>query len=110
MTAQTRLRGGAAIVLGVLIAGALAMALASEAPQMLDPESEVEGSRFTGTVEQGRLAVFLMAWAMLTGVLFVAGGFQLLRHGRLRGWLKGTMAVVLVVLVGLLWRLGSVFG
>lgn len=110
VTAQTRLRGGAAVVLGVLIAGTLAVALASEAPQMLNPGSGAEGSRFTGTLEQGRLAVFLMAWAMLTGILFIAAGFQLLREGRLRGWLKGVTAVVLVVLGALLWRFGSVFG
>jgi hypothetical protein len=88
---MTAVRGWLLVVLGSLLACGMLYALVSQAPLMLAPGSTIDGDTFTGSAEQGRAALALFGAVVLVGALFVAGGVQLLRHGRLRRWLVVTV-------------------
>lgn len=107
---RTRARGAALSALGLGIAVTLSIGLAGNAPQMLEPGRMVDGGTFTGTAGQGRVAIILMIWALLTSVSFIAAGVQLWTSGRLGIWLKGLSAFLVATLVVAAWRLSSMLG
>ncbi len=77
-----RVRGQVLIGVGlflVLLMGAIAWNLA---PMVLRPGEEVDGSTFTGTAEQGRIFLGLLALVGLFGAVSVANGAWMMATGR----------------------------
>jgi hypothetical protein len=77
-----RARGGVLIAVGlflVLLMGGIAWNLA---PMVLRPGEEVDGSTFTGTAEQGRIFLGLLALVGLFGAVSVANGAWMMATGR----------------------------
>lgn len=89
----TRVRGIALMVIGAALAIGMTVALLSETRGFLNPGVQNGGSTFTGTIEQGQLAVALFALVALLGALFFIGGWQL--------FMKGKMNKTFVVVLGI---------
>lgn len=80
---QVRRLGWGQVFIGLLLAGGLGTILANLAPPLLNPGAPAaDGSSFTGTQEQGRLAVMLLALAFAFGLACMVSGVWQIRTGR----------------------------
>jgi hypothetical protein len=107
---QIRTRGTIVLVIGALLAVGMVMLVVNLAPTLLHPGVEVDGTRFTGTPEQGRMVLALLGWVGLLGVAFAGIGVHQMRTGRRDAWplyIAGIM--IAITLVGA-WMVSSVLG
>lgn len=107
---QIRTLGTAVLVIGTLLAVGMVMLLVNLMPTLLHSGVEVEGTRFTGTPEQGRMVVALLAWIGLLGVVFAGIGAHQMRTGRREAWplyLAGAMIAITVIGA---WQVSSALG
>lgn len=95
----TRVRGIAAMVFGAAIAIGMTIALLSETRGFLNPGVQMGEDTFTGTIEQGRLAVALFALVTFLGALFVIAGWQLFMKGKVSKTLAVVFGIVAVMTV-----------
>lgn len=107
---RERLRG----ILLCLIGSALALAMLAAAWQgaasYLRPGELIDGSRFAGTLQQGRWVLALMASVAITGGTFVAMGVHLVRTGQRGRRLTWLAAGALGVTLATAWQLRSMLG
>jgi hypothetical protein len=96
---STRVRGVIAMLIGVSIAIGMAVALISETRGFFNPGVSINGSTYTGTTEQGYMAIGLLALLEFIGVMFAIGGIQLFRTGRFSKWVGGVLAAIVALIV-----------
>jgi hypothetical protein len=94
---MNRVRGALLLGNGAALALACMAFLFIEAPIWLNPGKSFDGNVFTGTPSQGWIAVGLLAWLALMGLVFAAGGIQLWRWGRVHPWFKRIFFTMLIV-------------
>ena len=107
---QIRIQGALLLVIGTLLAIGMVVALIHEAPTFLNPGVEIDGARFTGSVEQGRMAVALLGWIGLLGVTFAGIGAYQLRIGKRNAWLLYLAGGMIVITVAAAWKISGTFG
>lgn len=96
----SRRAGVILIVLGLLIAGGMAVLLAWLWPTLAHPGMEVGGTRFTGTARQGRMILALFAAVFGFGAAtFGYGVFQLFTGRRSRRVVHAMLGLVAVAVV-----------
>jgi hypothetical protein len=94
---MNRVRGALLLGVGVALALVCMAILFTEAPLWLNPGKSFDGNVFTGTPSQGWIAVGLLAWLALMGLVFAAGGIQLWRSGTVHPWFKRIFFTMLIV-------------
>lgn len=87
-TKQVRRLGWVQVFLGVFLAGFIAIIPYNIAPTMLEPDvPDANGSRFTGTWEQGRMVLALLGLIVVFGLTsFVNGVWQIATGRRNKGF------------------------
>jgi uncharacterized membrane protein len=102
---ESPVRGWILVVLGaflILFMGAIMLTLA---PTMLNPGETIDGSSFTGTAEQARMAMLLFGAVTLLGFVAFANGIYMLRTKRQsKGFVVATLALA-AVLVVIVWTI-----
>jgi len=97
---ESPVRGWILVVLGaflILFMGAITLMLA---PTMLNPGETIDGSSFTGTAEQARMALLLFGAVILFGFVAFANGIYMLRTKRQsKGFVVATLVLAAVLLV-----------
>lgn len=106
----SRLRGVVLMVLGTGLAIGLTVALINVAPMLQQPGQAYDNSRFTGSALEAWLALGMMAWVALLGVVFVVGGVQLWRRGQYHPWFARIAGAMAVLTVAGIYRLNHLFG
>lgn len=96
---QVRVLGVLLFAIGALIFGAMAAAMVSQTPTYLNPGVLIDGSRFTGSAEQGAMAIGLFGWGGFIGAAFAAIGAHQWRTGLRNKWLLRVAAVLIVMTV-----------
>ena len=96
---ESRLRGWALLLLGLLLVGMMGTITFYMTPQLMHPGVETAGgSRFTGTAQQARLILYLF-WALIAfGALTMVNGVYQIATGR-QHW--AFVALTLLVFAGL---------
>ena len=107
---QIRTLGTIVLVLGALLAVGMVMLLVNLVPTLLHPGVEVDGTRFTGTPEQGRMVLALLAWVGLLGVAFAGIGAHQMRTGRREVWLLYVAGAMIAITVVGAWQVSSALG
>lgn len=104
---RERLRGGLLCLIGIGLALAMAMVAWHNAATFLNPGELIDGSRFTGTLAQGRWALALIASVAVTGLAFAAMGVQLAQTGQRARRLTWLLAGAIGVTLATAWQLRS---
>ena len=107
---QIRIQGGLLLAIGALLAIGMVVILINTAPTFLRPGVEIDGSRFTGSLEQGRMAVALLGWIGLLGVTFAGIGAYQLRTAKRNAWLLYLAGGMIVITVVAGWKLSGALG
>jgi len=76
------LRGWVLVVCGLFLVGMMGTITWLTAPRMLRPGTEIDGTAFTGTVEQAETFLSLFALVILFGALSLANGIYMLAARR----------------------------
>lgn len=95
----TRVRGIAAMVIGAAIAIGMTAALLSETRGFLNPGVQMGEGTFTGTIQQGQLAVALFALVAFLGAVAFIGGWQLFMKGKVSKTFVVVFGIVLFMTV-----------
>lgn len=95
--------GWAAVVIGVFLMLMMSILTLELAPTLLQPGKLIDGGRFTGSAELGRLVLMLFGAVGLFGVLASATGVYQIRTGQRNKWLLRCVIGVLVIVGGLLF-------
>ncbi|HEV2866436.1 MAG TPA: hypothetical protein VGX37_07960 [Allosphingosinicella sp.] len=79
---ESRARGWALVVLGLIMVGMMAVILVNMSPSLMHPGVQgADGGRFTGTADQARLILYLF-WALAAfGALMTLNGIHQIRTG-----------------------------
>ena len=95
---ESRLRGWALLLLGLLLVGMMGAITLYMAPALMRPGEEAGGNTFTGTAQQARLILYLF-WALIGfGAVTAANGLYQIVTGR-QHW--AFVALTLLVFAGL---------
>jgi hypothetical protein len=79
---ESRLRGWALLLLGLLLVGMMGAITFYMAPALMRPGEEADGNSFTGTAQQARLILYLF-WALIGfGAVTTANGLYQIATGR----------------------------
>lgn len=95
--------GWVLVVIGTFLAVAMCVVAWQTAPTMLQPGKTIDGTRFTGSAEMGRMALMLFGAVGLFGVLGIAEGVYQIRTGQRNKWLLMGLFGVLAVVLGLVF-------
>jgi hypothetical protein len=104
---ESKARAWVLIFCGLFLIGLMGVITIYTAPMMLSPGTDMGGSSWEGTLEQGQLAVALFAIIILLGGISLINGVYMLKTGKQnKGLIVLTIAVaiVLAVVVYLLTR------
>ena len=95
---ESRVRGWALVVLGLLLVGMMGTITWYMAPALMQPGEEAGGNTFSGTADQARLVLYLF-WALIAfGAVTTVNGIYQIATGR-QHWLF--VALTLLVFAGL---------
>jgi uncharacterized paraquat-inducible protein A len=75
---ESPIRGIILLVLGLILLIGMGIIFLNTWPTFSNPGVEIDGSRFTGTAEQGRQALTLFAVVLVFGLLAVVNGIYML--------------------------------
>ena len=107
---KIRILGTIVLVIGALLAVGMVVLLVNMVPTLLHPGVEIDGTRFTGSLEQGRMVVALLAWIGLLGATFVGIGAHQLRTGRRDAWLLYIAGAMIAITVIGAWQVSAALG
>lgn len=107
---QVRVLGGLLVVIGTLLAAGMGLLLAHLAPTLMNPGVPVNGTRFVGTPEQGRMIAALLTWVAVLGITFAAVGTQQMWSGRRSKPLLWLVCGMVVITLGFVWQLNGAYG
>jgi hypothetical protein len=92
------LRGWVLLFLGLFLMGMMGAIIGATMPTMLNPGAEIDGGRFTGTAEQGRMFLGLFLLVFIFGTVSTLYGlFQIVT----RRESKAFITISLVLALGL---------
>lgn len=107
---KIRKLGWVLVIIGALLSAGMAIAFVSLTPTFLNPGKLIDGTKFTGTAQQGRLALTLFGVILAFGVMSVITGAFQIKSGKHNNFLRFTM-LGLFVLIGLVvWQVINAFG
>ena len=93
-------RGWILLFLGLVLMGMMGAITGATAPTMLNPGVEIDGGRFTGTLEQGRIFLGLFMLVFVLGVVSTLYGlFQIVTRRESKAFIVTTL-VLAAALVG----------
>jgi len=103
--------GWVLLAIGLFLVGLMGTITYHVAPTMLHPGVLIDGSKFTGTVEQGMLALRLFGIVIAFGFASGVMGLSQIRTGRRNKWmlycLIGLLVLVLLTAGQLMQALGG---
>ena len=101
--------GKVMLALGLFLVAFMGIVTAYLAPTLLHPGVTEKGSTFTGTEEQGRLALALFGIVMLFGINAMTAGILQIRSGQRNTITLYVGIVLLVTLLMVGWNLSKSF-
>lgn len=104
---QVRVLGSVLLVIGTLLAIGVSVLLVNIAPTLLHPGESIGGTRFTGSIEQGRLVLGLLGWIVLTGASFAGVGAHQVATGRRTPWLLYLAGGMIAITVFMAWQVNA---
>ncbi len=100
LTKGSTARGWILLFLGLVLMGMMGAITGATAPTMLNPGVEIDGGRFTGTIEQGRIFLGLFMLVFVLGIVStVYGLFQIVTRRESKAFIAATL-VLAAALVG----------
>lgn len=89
-----RILGGLMLACGLFLIGLMGTITLNIAPQMLHPGQEIGGSTWTGTAEQGRMALTLFSMVIAFGLIATLTGLWQIATGQ-----RSRVVLVVVILL-----------
>ena len=97
---ESPLRGITLLVLGLILFVGMGVIFLNTWPTFSHPGVQIEGSRFTGTAEQGRQALTLFAAVIVFGLLAIVNGiYMLVTRQQSKVFVILTLGVAVILIV-----------